>query len=67
MKKRLILVGKAASGKDYARKICQQLGLKYAVSYTTRPPREEEEDGKDYYYLSLKEFKNKIKELYGQY
>jgi len=61
MKKRLILVGKAASGKDYARKICQQLGLKYAVSYTTRPPREGEEDGKDYLFLQPEEFEFMIK------
>lgn len=54
MKKRLILVGKAASGKDHARKICEQwLGMKYQVSYTTRPPREGEQEGKDYFFISM--------------
>ena len=56
-KKRIILVGKAASGKDHARKVCEQwLGLKYAVSYTTRTPRDGEEDGKDYFFISSEEF-----------
>jgi len=60
MKKRLILVGKAASGKDYARKICQELGMSYAISYTTRPPREDEEEGKDYIFLQPAEFEYMI-------
>lgn len=60
-KKRLILVGKAASGKDHARRTCEQwLGMKYAVSYTTRPPRDEEQDGIDYNFLSDEEFKQMI-------
>jgi len=61
--KRLILVGKAASGKDHARKICEQwLGIKYEISYTTRPPREDEQDGLDYYFLSSEEFNRMIDE-----
>jgi guanylate kinase len=48
---RIILVGKAGSGKDHMRKIFQKRGFEYAVSYTTRPPREGEVDGKDYYFL----------------
>ena len=46
--KRIILVGKAASGKDHLRKKFESRGFKYAVTYTTRPPREGEIDGKDY-------------------
>lgn len=62
-KKRLILVGKAASGKDHARKICEQwLGMKYEISYTTRPPREDEQDGVDYYFLPVREFNRMINE-----
>lgn len=49
---RIILVGKAAAGKDYLRKVLEELGFKYAVSYTTRPPREGEVDGKDYFFLT---------------
>ena len=50
--KRIILVGKAASGKDHLRKKFESKGFKYAVSYTTRPPREGEVDGKDYIFIS---------------
>jgi guanylate kinase len=61
MRKRLILVGKAASGKDHARKICEQsMGMQYQVSYTTRPPREGEVDGKDYFFLTDEQFIEKI-------
>ena len=50
--KRIILVGKAASGKDHLRKTIESRGFKYAVSYTTRPPREGEVDGKDYFFIT---------------
>lgn len=61
MKKRLILVGKAATGKDHARKICEQwMGMPYQVSYTTRPPREGEVDGEDYFFLTDEQFIEKI-------
>lgn len=52
MHKRIILVGRAASGKDHIRKKLEERGFKYAVSYTTRPPREGEVDGKDYIFIS---------------
>jgi guanylate kinase len=50
--KRIILVGKAASGKDNLRKRFQNKGFKYGVTYTTRPPREDEVDGKDYHFIT---------------
>jgi guanylate kinase len=53
--KRIILVGKAASGKDHLRKKFESRGFKYAVSYTTRPPREGEVDGKDYLFITDEE------------
>ena len=53
--KRIILVGKAASGKDNLRKRFESRGFKYAVSYTTRPPREGEVDGKDYFFITDEE------------
>lgn len=37
------------------------LNLEFSISATSRPSRGEEIDGKDYYFLSIKEFKNKIK------
>lgn len=55
--KRIILVGKAASGKDHLRKRFESRGFKYAVSYTTRPPRENETYAKDYIFLSEDEAK----------
>lgn len=55
--KRIVLVGKAASGKDHLRKKIESRGFKYAVSYTTRPQREGEVHGKDYYFISEDEAK----------
>ena len=49
---RIILVGPGASGKDFMRKRLEERGMTYAVSYTTRPPRPGEKDGKDYFFLS---------------
>ena len=49
---RIILVGPGASGKDFMRKRLEERGMTYAVSYTTRPPRPGEADGKDYFFLS---------------
>lgn len=51
MKKRLILVGKGGSGKDHLRKMLEEKGFKYCVSHTTRPIRDGEENGKDYWYI----------------
>ena len=45
-KNKVILVGKGGSGKDYLRKIMENFGFLYCKSYTTRPIREEEENGK---------------------
>ena len=39
----------------------EELNLEFSISATSREKRGKEKDGKDYYYLSLKEFKNKIK------
>lgn len=57
---RLILVGKAGSGKDYFRDYLKGIEL-LDVSYTTRPPRDGEVDGYTYnfvdknYFLAMKE------------
>ena len=50
--KRIVLVGKAASGKDHLRKRFQSRGFNYAVTHTTRPMREGEVIGKDYHFIS---------------
>ena len=39
----------------------EELGLGFSISATSRALRGEEVDGKDYYFLSLREFKDKIK------
>jgi len=40
----------------------KQLGLEFSISATTRERRNGEVDGKDYYYLSVDDFKKKIKD-----
>ncbi|MDN3491752.1 guanylate kinase [Winogradskyella bathintestinalis] len=39
----------------------QELNLEFSISATSREKRGNETHGKDYYYLSLQEFKNRIK------
>ncbi|WP_424492623.1 guanylate kinase [Salinimicrobium sp. GXAS 041] len=39
----------------------KELKLDFSISATSREPRGNEINGKDYYFLSLREFKNKIK------
>ncbi len=39
----------------------EKLNLEFSISATSREKRGEEVDGEDYYFLSLKEFKDKIK------
>ena len=61
--KRIIISGKGGSGKDYLRKIMEDLGFTYCKSYTTRPIREGEENGKDYFFIEEKDIPAK-KDLY---
>jgi len=53
---KLVLVGKAAAGKDHLRKRLIERGFKFGVSCTTRPPRAGEQNGKDYFFLSEYQF-----------
>ena len=39
----------------------ERFNLEFSISATSRAPRGEEKDGEDYYFIDLKEFKNKIK------
>lgn len=34
--------------------------MRFSVSYTTRPPRPDEEDGRDYYFISKEAFRDRI-------
>jgi len=55
-KKKIILVGKAASGKDYFRSYLISKGYKTSISHTTRPMRKGEVNGLDYHYISKYNF-----------
>lgn len=39
----------------------ERFNLEFSISATSRAPRGQEVDGKDYYFISLKEFKQKIR------
>lgn len=61
--KLIALMGKAGSGKDtILRKLVSLYPDKYheVISCTTRPPREGEQDGVNYYFLSTEKFTQKI-------
>ena len=61
-KGKIVLVGKAAAGKDYLRTRYENRGFVFGVSYTTRPPRKKanEQEGVDYYFVNEDSFKNMI-------
>lgn len=50
--KRVIIIGKGGSGKDYLRKQLVQEGFRYCVSHTSRPIRNGEINGEDYYFVN---------------
>ena len=62
-KGRLVVIsGPSGTGKTT---ICSKLlgldpGYQLSISATTRPPRGDEEDGRDYYFLSREQFERKI-------
>lgn len=63
--KRIILVGKAASGKDYFRDFLIRQGFKISISHTTRPERSGEINGKTYHFVN--HFVFKIMVLFGYF
>ena len=53
----IVLVGASASGKtELAKKLYQQYGYRKCITTTTREPRVNEIDGKDYHFISLHDF-----------
>lgn len=62
LKKKILIVGKSASGKDYLIEYLKEKGLKRSVSYTTRPIRENDNeiDGVTYNYITNDKFENMI-------
>lgn len=58
MNGKIIIVGPGGSGKDFLRKKMVGRGFEYGVSFTSRPPREGESEGIDYYYRDEDFFEN---------
>ena len=58
----IILVGESAGGKSTVERCLVDRGIKKIISYTTRPPRDGEINGVDYYYITEGDFKQKLKE-----
>ncbi len=57
----LILVGPSASGKTEAVKLLiEKYAMKKLVTYTSRPMRINEIDGKDYHFITKEDFEKKI-------
>ncbi len=59
MGKIIVLMGKSACGKDTLFHMLQRqesLKLKQIIPYTTRPMREGEEDGKEYFFVTAERF-----------
>jgi len=61
--KLIIISAPSGAGKSTIVKHLLQSGINlgFSVSATTRAPRGEEKSGKDYYFLSVKEFRSKVK------
>lgn len=60
----VILSGASSVGKHGLRDMLKNdpdLGLHYSVSITTRPPKKNEKDGGDYYFVSFANFANAVK------
>lgn len=64
VKKKIILVGAGGSGKDYMAQYLVNRGFKRNIAYTTRPSREGEVDGEDYYFIMTDDFEGRIQENY---
>lgn len=60
----IILTGASSVGKGKIRDLLledKDLNLMFSISMTTRPPKEGEVDGRDYYFVSFKSFAEAIK------
>ena len=55
MDRKIIIIGRGGSGKDYLRKKLVEKGHTYGVSFTSRPPREGEIDSVDYFFRTKEE------------
>ena len=56
MKTKYLIIGRTASGKStVAKRMCELLGIKQIVSFTTRPPRCGEIENGDHFFISNEE------------
>lgn len=59
----LVVIGPSASGKTQIVKILiEQYNMKKLVTYTSRPMRQGEVEGRDYHFIDVDEFKKRIQE-----
>ena len=57
----IVIIGKTASGKDtIVKKLCDENDFNKIITYTTRPPRTNEINGKTYSFISQEDFEYKI-------
>jgi guanylate kinase len=57
----IVISGPTASGKSTLwRRLVQRPGVRFSVSATTRPPRPDEVDGRDYHFISQTEFDRRV-------
>ena len=57
----IVIAGKTSSGKDtIVNALVKDHGYKKMITYTTRSMREGEVNGKDYHFVTAKDFENKI-------
>lgn len=58
----IVLVGPSGSGKDFAQQLLAEIGYSPCVTYTTRHPRKNEVNGRDYWFVD----KDTLFELYAK-
>ena len=57
----IVIIGKTASGKDtLLNLLVSKYGFEKIITYTTRPKRRGEKQGKTYHFISEEDFKNKV-------
>lgn len=64
----IVLVGASGSGKSTIENELKNHGFRKIVSYTTREPRDDEKNGKDYWFVTKDTFKDMLAEgLFAEY
>lgn len=58
--KKIVIVGKGGSGKDFLTTFLENKGYRKEIQYTSREKRIGEIEGKDYYFISKSDFISKI-------